>query len=84
MMIKEDDILRVEDLLSADQAGTEAAKIMNVEGSSAQRFKKIIQQTSDSQGDLNLKWELLGENAVTLQVPCRTMSHEDQLGVRHA
>ena len=84
MTTKQADSFHLEDLLPAGQSKTDAAIIINVEGSSAQRFKKIIQQTSDSQGDLNLKWELLGENAVTLQVPCRTMSHEDQLGVRHA
>ena len=84
MTTEQADSFHLEDLLSTGQSKTEAAEMINVEGSSAQRFKKIIQQTSDSQRDLNLKKGVLEENAVVLQVTVGRMSHEDQLRVRHA
>jgi hypothetical protein len=71
---KEDDVLRLKNLLSAGYSITDAAKIMNVSRSTAQRIKKKIQETSDSQGDLNLRWGVLGKNAVTLRVSNATMS----------
>jgi hypothetical protein len=71
---KEDDVLRLKNLLSAAHSITDAAKIMNVSRSTAQRIKKKIQETSDSQGDLNLRWGILGQNAVTLRVNSATMS----------
>ena len=84
MSAKDDDVLRLNNLLSAGQSITGAAKIVNASCSIAQRLKRKNHQSNYSQGDLNLTKSVLGENAATLQVASGSMSHKFQLRVRHA
>lgn len=56
MSVKEYDIWRLSNLLPAGRTITEAAKIMNVSGSTAQCLKGKIEQNIDSQIALKLRW----------------------------
>ena len=68
-----DDISRLKNLLSEGHSVTDAARIMEISRSTAQRLKKRIQESSNVDGDLDLRWGFLGENAVTLRVAGPTM-----------
>jgi transposase len=56
MSVKGYDIWRLNNLLPAGRTITEAAKIMNVSVSTAQRLKGKIHQTIDSQIASKLRW----------------------------
>ena len=84
MSAKDDDVLRLNNLLSTGQSITGAAKIVNVSHSIAQRLKKKNHQSIYSQGELYLIKSVPGERTVTLDVASGTLSHKFQLRVRHA
>jgi hypothetical protein len=75
MAPKEDDLTRLKILLASGLSITEAAKRMDVSRSTAQRLKKKIVEISDSEGDTEIVFGVLSDNAVTLRLASGKM-HE--------
>ena len=75
MAPKEDDLTRLKILLASGFSITEAAKRMDVSRSTAQRLKNKIVEISNSEGDTEIVFGVLSDNAVTLRLASGKM-HE--------